>query len=135
MTIHSEIKQADDLDNYTITGTVVEGKKLGREIGFPTANILPDADKPIPACGVYAVEVITEFGCFAGMLNIGVNPTIDSANQKTSFEVHIIDFNKDIYNKTISVIIKKKLRDEIQFKNIEQLVSQMKLDKEATLRF
>jgi riboflavin kinase/FMN adenylyltransferase len=130
MNIHSRI----DLYDYTITGTVIEGKKFGREIGFPTANILPDTDKPIPAGGVYAVEVITEFGHFAGMLNIGINPTIDSVNRKTNIEVHIIDFDKDIYNKTISVIIKKRLRDEIQFENIEQLVAQMKLDKEETLK-
>ena len=117
-----------------ITGTVVEGKKFGREIGFPTANILPDASMSISASGVYAVEVITEFGRFFGMLNIGVNPTINAENRKTSVEVHIIDFDKDIYNKTISVIIKKRLRDEIQFENIEQLVAQMKLDMEETLK-
>ena len=118
----------------TITGTVIEGKKIGRKIGFPTANILPDSNDPIPANGTYAVEVNTEFGCFAGMLNIGVNPTIDSANKKISIEVHIIDFNKDIYNKNISITFKKRLRDEMQFENIEQLVAQMKLDKEETIK-
>ena len=131
MTIHNSIvKEAGN----SITGTVIEGKKFGREIGFPTANILPDANTSIPESGVYAAEVITEFGHFAGMLNIGVNPTINAANKKTSVEVHIIDFDKDIYNKTISVIIKKRLRDEMQFENIEQLVAQMKLDKEETIR-
>jgi len=131
MTIHNSIeKEADN----SITGTVVEGKKFGREIGFPTANILPNANNSLPANGTYSVEVITEFGRFAGMLNIGVNPTINAANKKTSIEVHIIDFDKDIYNKTISIIIKKRLRDEIQFENIEQLVTQMKLDKEETLK-
>ena len=130
MTIHSDINEAYD----SITGTVIKGKKLGREIGFPTANILPDANNPLPANGTYVVEVITEFGRFAGMLNIGINPTIDPSNRKTNIEVHIIDFDKDIYNKKISVIIKKRLRDEIQFKNIEQLVSQMKLDREETVK-
>jgi riboflavin kinase/FMN adenylyltransferase len=119
----------------TITGTIIEGKKLGRKIGFPTANILPDANEPIPANGAYAVEVNTEFGCFLGMLNIGVNPTIDSENKKLSIEVHIINFDKDIYNKNISITFNKKLRDEMQFENIEQLVAQMKLDKEETINF
>jgi len=117
-----------------ITGTVIEGKKFGRKIGFPTANILPDANNQLPDNGAYAVEVITEFGRFAGMLNIGVNPTINPSNRKTSVEVHIINFEKDIYNKIITVIIKKRLRDEIRFENIEQLVAQMKVDKEDTLR-
>jgi riboflavin kinase/FMN adenylyltransferase len=118
----------------TITGTVIAGKKLGKKIGFPTANILPDANEPIPANGAYAVEVNTEFGRFAGMLNIGVNPTIDASNRKTSIEVHIIDFDRDIYSKNISIIFRKKLRDEIRFENIEQLVAQMKLDKEETIK-
>ena len=120
--------------NYTITGTVVEGRKIGREIGFPTANILPDADKPIPAGGVYAVEVNTEFGRFPGMLSIGLNPTIDPSNRKTSIEVNIFDFDRDIYNQKISITFRKRLRDEIRFDSIEQLVAQMKLDREEALK-
>ena len=150
MTIHNlhentAIRQAllaGDLDNanrllgydYTVTGTVIEGKKIGSKIGFPTANILPDANELIPANGAYAVEVKTKFGCFPGMLNIGVNPTIDSTNRKINIEVHIINFDRDIYNKSISIIFKKKLRDEKQFENIEQLAAQMKLDKEETIK-
>ena len=132
MAIHSGIIQAD-ADNYTITGTVIEGKKIGREIGFPTANILTNADKPIPANGVYAVEVNTEFGSFQGMLSIGVNPTIDPANRKISIEVNIFDFDRDIYNKKISIVFRKRLRDEIRFENIEQLAAQMKLDRKEAL--
>ena len=120
--------------NYTVTGTVIEGKKNGRKIGFPTANILPDITKLIPAGGGYAVEVNTKFGRFAGMLNIGVNPTINPTNKKTSIEVYIIDFDKDIYNETISVVFKKRLRSEKRFENTEQLALQMQLDKEETIR-
>jgi riboflavin kinase/FMN adenylyltransferase len=120
--------------NYTIAGTVIEGKKIGKGIGFPTANILPDITKLIPAGGVYAVGVNTKFGFFPGMLSIGVNPTIDPANRKISIEVNIINFDRDIYNENISVIFRKRLRDEKRFENIEQLVSQMKLDREETLR-
>ena len=120
--------------NYTVAGTVIDGKKIGRKIGFPTANILPDANKLIPACGVYAVEVNVECGCFSGMLSIGANPTIDSANRNTSIEVNIIDFDKDIYNEPISIVFRKRLRDEKRFENIEQLATQIKIDKEETLK-
>jgi riboflavin kinase/FMN adenylyltransferase len=120
--------------NYKISGTVIEGEKNGRKIGFPTANILPATNKLIPANGAYAVEVNTEFGCFSGMLNIGVNPTINSTNKGISIEVNIFNFNHDIYNHDISIVFKKRLRDEKQFNNIEQLVAQMKLDKAETLR-
>ena len=121
--------------NYVVTGTIIEGKKIGRKMGFPTANILPAINKLIPAGGSYAVEANTKFGRFAGMLNIGVNPTIDPANEKTSIEVYIIGFDKDIYNETISVIFKKRLRTERRFENIEQLAYQMKLDMEETIRY
>ena len=141
----SAIRQAllaGDLDSanrllgydYTVTGTVIEGKKIGRTIGFPTANILPDIDKLIPAVGVYAVETNTKFGRFAGMLNIGVNPTIDAANAKASIEVNIINFDNDIYDETISVVLRKRLRDEKRFENIESLAAQMQLDREETIR-
>ena len=120
--------------NYTVEGTVIEGKKNGKKIGFPTANILPDITKLIPASGVYAVETNTKYGHFSGMLNIGVNPTINPANKKISIEVNIINFDRDIYNENISVTFKKRLRDEKRFKNIEQLVQQVKLDREETLR-
>jgi riboflavin kinase/FMN adenylyltransferase len=119
--------------NYKMSGTVIEGKKIGRKLGFPTANILPDKNKLIPAGGVYAVEVETKFGYFTGMLSIGINPTINPSNSEISIEVNIFDFNQDIYNQKISVVFKKRLRDEKQFNNIEQLVSQMKLDREETL--
>ena len=120
--------------NYSVTGTVIEGKKIGRQLGFPTANILPNKNKLIPANGVYAVEVSTKFGCFLGMLSIGVNPTINPANREISIEINIINFDRDIYNENISVIFNKRLRDEKQFENIEQLAVQIKLDREETLR-
>ena len=120
--------------DYKMSGVVIEGKKIGTKLGFPTANILPATDKLIPAGGVYAVEVETKSGYFKGMLNIGISPTINPANSKISMEVHIIDFNQNIYNQNISVVFKKRLRNERQFDNIEQLVSQMKLDREETIK-
>ena len=120
--------------DYKISGTVVEGKKIGREIGFPTANIAPDASKLIPANGVYAVEVATGYGHFPGALNIGIKPTISPESKNRTIEVNIIGFDKEIYGETITLSIIKKLRNEKRFNNIEDLILQMQRDKEEVLR-
>lgn len=119
--------------NYSITGSVVEGKKIGRSIGFPTANIRAESHKLIPANGVYAVEVKTVDGSFPGMLSIGTNPTVNRENGKRSIEVNILNFNQDIYGSNITVIFRKRLRDEIKFDSIDQLAVQMTLDRSDTL--
>jgi riboflavin kinase / FMN adenylyltransferase len=119
---------------YSITGTVIEGRKIGRAIGFPTANIEPDFEyKLIPANGVYAVEALINGISYPGMLSIGVNPTINADN-KRSIEVHILNFDMDIYRKPITVIFHKRLRDEIKFENKKDLSSQMMLDKEQVVQ-
>lgn len=120
--------------NYSLTGTIIEGRKIGRTIGFPTANIRPDYRyKLIPCDGVYAVEVILEGSNHPGMLSIGSNPTVNSDKEKKSIEVHILDYDKDIYGKSISVIFRKRLRDEIKFDSREQLADQMRLDKQQAV--
>lgn len=121
--------------NYTITGKVVEGRKLGRSLGYPTANIKPDdIFKLIPADGVYAVEVMLDNKRLPGMLSIGFNPTINKDRSGRSIEVHIFDFNMDLYGSTITTIFRFKLRDERRFENIKELTEQMKLDKQLALR-
>lgn len=119
--------------NYFIKGIIIEGKKIGRSIGFPTANILAEAHKLIPANGVYAVEVLVEKSTFPGMLSIGTNPTIDSNNRVRSVEVNILNFERDIYGSSITVILRKRLRDENKFDSIDQLTDQMQKDKTDTL--
>jgi riboflavin kinase/FMN adenylyltransferase len=120
--------------SYSISGTIVEGRKIGRAIGFPTANIKPDYQyKLIPGNGVYAVEVQLDGIRHPGMLSIGSNPTVNSDSRYRSIEVHILDFDKDIYGRAISVIFMKRLRDEIKFDNTEQLAEQMKFDKQQVL--
>jgi riboflavin kinase / FMN adenylyltransferase len=120
--------------NYFLNGKIVEGKKIGRDIGFPTANIEPDYEyKLIPADGVYAVIVRFEGIDFPGMLNIGINPTIDKSDGLRSIEVHIFNFDQNIYGREIKVSFIKRLRDEIKFDNIEDLKKQMYKDKEYTL--
>jgi len=120
---------------YSLKGKVIKGRQIGRSIGFPTANIEPDYPfKLIPSNGVYAVEVELYGKIFPAMMNIGTNPTVNDNNSARSIEVHILDFNQDIYDKEIIVIFRKRLRDEIKFKSTMQLTEQMKLDKEQTLQ-
>jgi len=120
---------------YSVSGTVVEGRKIGRTIGFPTANIRPDyKHKLIPCNGVYAVEVHLDGMIYPGMLSIGSNPTVNTDAGLRSIEVHIINLKKDIYGRAVSIIFRKRLRDEIRFDNITQLTEQMELDKQYVIR-
>lgn len=118
---------------YMITGMVVEGNKLGKTIGYPTANIfITDEHKLIPADGVYAVLVNVNSKKYCGMLNIGSNPTIP--NKGRSIEVNIFDFNEDIYSKHIKVAFVKRLRSEIKFSGLDALKNQLHLDKQNAQR-
>ena len=109
---------------------VVEGKKIGRSFGFPTANIsLSDKHKLIPANGVYAVEVLVGSKALPGMLSIGYNPTVSAGNGPRTIEVNIFDFDMNLYGHSVTVILRFRLRDEKKFDDIEQLADQMKLDK------
>jgi riboflavin kinase/FMN adenylyltransferase len=121
--------------SYSLSGIVIEGHKLGRALGFPTANIMPsDQHKLIPCNGVYAVEVKLGRQLYPGMLSIGSNPTVNSDSGLRSIEVHILNFNGDIYGRSISVVFRKRLRNEIRFDNINELAEQMELDKQSTIR-
>ncbi len=120
--------------SYSLSGTVIEGKKIGQSIGFPTANIEPDSEyKLIPGNGVYAVEVKLDETVYPGMMSIGSNPTVNTDISFRSIEVHILNFERDIYGKRISVAFRKRLRDEKKFDNLKQLTEQMIQDKLDTL--
>ncbi|MCU0472796.1 MAG: riboflavin biosynthesis protein RibF [Bacteroidales bacterium] len=119
--------------NYSLRGQVVEGKKIGRKIGFPTANIKPgDQYKLIPGDGVYAVEIQVNNSKFKGMLSIGRNPTVNKLKASRSIEVNIFNFEKDIYGKEIEVTFRYRMRDEKKFSNTEELIRQMDIDKAMT---
>ncbi len=121
--------------SYQVSGTVIAGRKIGRSIGFPTANIKPDDEhKLIPSGGVYAVEVKVADKVYPGMLNIGSNPTVINDPGFRSIEVNIFDFDRDIYGSSITVVFRKRLRDEIKFANIDKLKEQMELDKQSTIK-
>ena len=115
---------------YSFEGKVIDGFRVGRKIGFPTANLKPlDADKLIPPFGVYAVRVIYNGDFYKGMMNIGTRPTLNNSYH-TSLEVHILNFDRDIYNETIRVEFLSKIRDEQKFDTLDKLVEQLKTDRE-----
>lgn len=129
--LHGEIEIANNYlgHAYYFEGKVVEGKKLGRTLGFPTANIvIDDAEKLIPANGVYAVEIqiANDTHLLKGMMNIGFRPTAGGTSR--TIEVHIFDFEKDIYEKPIRVFVKYFLRKEIKFPGLDALKDQLKND-------
>lgn len=113
---------------YTIQGTVKKGRQLGRTIGFPTANVqTSDPNKLIPADGVYAVKVFINNRIVKGMLNSGVRPTVDGTTH--AVEVHLFDFDEDIYDQSIKIAFVDKLRDETKFDGLEALTNQLQKDK------
>lgn len=113
---------------YSLSGTVVKGKQLGRTIGYPTANIqVPEEYKLIPANGVYAVRVQYKEQFFGGMLNIGTRPTVDGTYRTT--EVNIFDFDREIYGEKLTVLFEEKLRNEVKFNGLEELKAQLAADK------
>lgn len=119
--------------NFSLTGTVTQGKKIGSSIGFPTANItVLDKDKIIPNEGAYAVYVYLNGNKYKGMLNIGNNPTISNENQIT-IEVNIFDFDTDIYNQEITIEFATKLREVTKFNSLEELKTQLNKDKVLSL--
>ncbi len=119
--------------DFMLTGTVVHGNKLGKSIGYPTANIdVRNEHKLIPANGVYAVEVEIQGENFGGMLNIGSKPTV-SSEQEQSIEVHVFEFEKDVYGEEIKVNFKKRIRSERKFKNVKALTTQLGVDKLSAL--
>ncbi len=119
---------------YFIKGLVVDGKKIGREIGFPTANIDPqESYKLIPKDGVYAVKVEVNGAMYAGMLNVGFRPTVNHQMDNRSIEVNIFDFDQNIYYKNINIHFYERIRDEQVFKDITALKEQLIKDKQAVL--
>ena len=112
---------------YSIISNVVVGDQIGRTIGYPTAN-LSVLDRAIPPTGVYAVTVLIGERQFQGCLNIGLRPTLGCSDPKPRVEVCILDFNEDIYGKTIEVIPLKRLRDEKKYSSLDALRLQIAQD-------
>ena len=125
-----DVKTANRLLGYafSLTGKVVDGDKIGRTLGFPTANIsIAEPYKIIPATGIYAVLVKVEEELHKGMLYIGYRPVVQG--KRLSVEVNIFDFNENIYNHTISIMLKARVRDDIHLSSLEELKKKMIEDK------
>lgn len=120
--------------NFMLTGTIVKGKGLGKQIGFPTANLHISEDyKLIPKNGVYVVKSSLDGKTVYGMMNIGTNPTVGGKFQ--SVEIHFFDFNQDIYDKKVTIELLKRLRDEQKFESLEALKNQLHKDKLNAFNF
>ena len=112
--------------NYQLEGKVIKCKQLGRTIGFPTANMKIENEMLVPKCGIYATKVYLNGETYFGATNIGYNPTVEGKD--LSVETNILDFNEDIYGKTIKLEFLERIRDEKKFYSLEELKSQLKID-------
>ena len=120
--------------DYSLTGKIIQGKQLGRTIGFPTANLkIEENYKLIPQNGVYIVQSSINQKTVFGMMNIGFNPTVDGQNQ--SIEIHYFDFDADLYNQDISVSILQRIRSEQKFESVDVLKEQLEKDKKTALAY
>lgn len=121
---------------FTIHGMVVEGQRLGRTIGYPTANIdAMDPDKIIPGYGVYAVQVKVRNQTYTGMLNIGSRPTVNHNADHRTVEVNLFDFSDDIYGEPVEVVFYHKLREEQKFASLDALKEQLAKDRINTISY
>ncbi|MDO4670092.1 MAG: riboflavin biosynthesis protein RibF [Aerococcus sp.] len=139
--IRQQIKEGQlDLANealgypYFFSGVVINGKHRGRELGYPTANVLPDANAVIPKVGVYTVECVLNHQIYWGMASIGYNITFSDQTEKT-IEINLFDFNEQIYGEHLKVYWHQYLRDEMKFSSAEALVKQMEQDKKNALDY
>lgn len=117
--------------SYQLQGVVVEGQRLGRQLGFPTANMqLYEPLKQLPANGVYHTRVRLHNAVYCGMTNIGVRPTVQTGDTARTIETHIFDFSDDIYGQDLTVEFLARLRDERRFASLDELKAQLQRDKE-----
>lgn len=119
--------------NYSLAGKVVDGKKIGRTIGYPTANLEVDTIKLLPKNGAYIVEVFHKNKFYKGMLSIGTNPTVEGKTK--TVEVYILDFNQNIYGEMLTINFRDFLHEEIKFENLEKLIERLDEDKILTENF
>ena len=131
------VAQANKYLGYTFSlhGKVAEGNQLGRSIGFPTANVeAADPYKLIPAEGVYAITIEVEQVIYKAMLNIGHRPTVNTNADNRTIEAHIFNFDKDIYQKNVTIYFYERIRDERKFNSLDELKAQLTLDKTTVLK-
>ena len=119
---------------YSVTGTVEHGNRIGRTLGFPTTNLLPEEEKLLPPRGVYFSKIYVDESVYHGVTNIGYKPTV-SDEPRMGVETFIFDFEKDVYGKEITVSLEHFKRPEMKFDGLEELKTQVDLDKEAGRKY
>ncbi len=117
---------------YSVSGIVYHGKMIGRTIGFPTINLIPDDKKIIPEVGVYETLVEFDGETYKGVTNIGTNPTVNSG-QNITIETNILDFDGDLYGKRVTIYFVRHIRNQIKFNTIDELKLQIAKDKESVM--
>ena len=136
--ISGNISEATDIlgQLYKLEGVVIHGHQLGRKLGFPTANLNPfNKDKIIPSNGVYAAKVLLDNGEeYPSMVNIGFRPTVDNDLNRLSVEAHLIGFEGDLYDKTITISFIERIRDEKKMSSLEELKQQLSFDCQTSLK-
>ncbi len=119
---------------FQLNGTVTKGKGIGKTINYPTANItISETYKMIPKNGVYIAQAIINSKLYEGMMNIGHNPTVSGTKQ--SIEIHLFNFNREIYDENITVSVLKRLRDEQKFESVALLKNQLEKDQQEALHY
>ena len=120
--------------NYLLTGEIVKGKGLGRKLNFPTVNLyIKEEYKLIPKTGVYIIKTRISKTIVFGIMNIGFRPTVDGKNQ--TIEIHLLDFNEDLYGEKMQIEILKRLRDEQKFNSLDELILQIKMDEKIARKW
>ncbi|MBO5248906.1 MAG: riboflavin biosynthesis protein RibF [Clostridia bacterium] len=114
---------------YSLSGTVVEGKHLGRTLGFPTVNLFAPDGKILPQNGVYVTETVIDGIVYRSLTNVGIRPTVKDGSIR-NIETHLLDVDGDFYGRRITVRFLTRLRDEIQFSDLGELMRRLRLDKE-----
>lgn len=134
--VSGHIERANKLLGYPyfVSGEVRHGNRIGRTIGFPTINLIPPENKLLPAFGVYITKVLIDGTIYQGVTNVGCKPTIEGQNP-VGVETYILDFEQDVYNKTVIVTFMKRLREERKFVDLNELLAQMKLDVEEAKKY
>jgi riboflavin kinase/FMN adenylyltransferase len=120
---------------YRVEGTVVHGDKRGRQIGFPTANVTLNDDYILPPVGVYAVRLKVKEHWYPAVCNIGYKPTFEQDEKILSIEVHVFEFQEDIYDECVEVEWHVRIRAEQKFNGIAELVAQIQRDKEKAQQY
>lgn len=125
------VEQAEKLlgEPYAVKGRVLHGRKLGRTLGFPTANLMPEENKLLPAAGVYYSLVLAEGKEYKGISNVGYKPTVSEDRTRQSVETYIYDFEEEIYGKEIKVLFCRFCRKEQKFASLEELKKQIEQDR------